>query len=70
MLELDVITLNEHDADFHSVIFFIYSLFFAGGERGVCVATKWDFLGRGHVWATLRVRLRLGIVSGVWFSQI
>ena len=28
------------------------------------VATKWDFLGGGHVWATLRLMLRLGIVSG------
>ena len=31
------------------------------------VATKWDFFlrgGGGHVWATLRLRLRLGIVSG------
>ena len=30
------------------------------------VATKWDFLcgGGGHVWSTLRLRLRLGIVSG------
>ena len=35
------------------------------------VATKWDFVlfggggGGGHVWSTLRLRLRLGIVSGV-----
>ena len=37
------------------------------------VATKWDFFfffffflgGGGHVWATLRLRLRLGIVSEV-----
>ena len=29
------------------------------------VATKWDFFGGDHVWATLRLRLRLGIVSGV-----
>ena len=30
------------------------------------VATKWDFFfwGGGHVWSTLRLRLRLGIVSG------
>ena len=30
------------------------------------VATKWDFFveGGGHVWATLRLRLRLGIVLG------
>ena len=41
------------------------------------VATKWDFLfflggGRwgGHVWSTLRLRLRLGIVSGVGYTQI
>ena len=30
------------------------------------VATKWDFLkGGGHVWATLRLRLIVGIVRGV-----
>ena len=31
------------------------------------VATKWDFFGggEGHVWSTLRLRLRLGIVSGL-----
>ena len=39
------------------------------------VATKWDFFwggggGGGHVWATLRLRLRLGIVSGMGYTQI
>ena len=35
------------------------------------VATNWDFCGEGgHVWATLRLRLRLGIVSGVGYTQI
>ena len=45
------------------------------------VATKWDFIllfffflwgggGGGHVWPTLRLRLRLGIVSGVGYTQI
>ena len=31
------------------------------------VATKWRFFllgGRGHGWATLRLRLKMGIVSG------
>ena len=35
------------------------------------VATKWDFFilwGGGHVWSTLRLRLRLGIVSGVGYT--
>ena len=64
----------------HLVIFFIHSLFFCrggggGGGEGVWVATKWDFFpggggGGGHVWATLRLRLRLGIVSGVGYTQI
>ena len=26
--------------------------------------------GGGHVWSTLRLRLRLGIVSGVGYTQI
>ena len=37
------------------------------------VATKWDFFfggGGGHVWSTLRLSLRLGIVSGVGYTQI
>ena len=39
------------------------------------VATKWDFFrggvgGGGHVWSALRLRLRLGIVSGVGYTQI
>ena len=41
------------------------------------VATKWDFFGGGgggglgrHVWSTLRLRLRLEIVSGVGYTQI
>ena len=44
------------------------------------VATKWDvffFFGGGggggggsHVWSTLRLRLRLRIVSGVGYTQI
>ena len=39
------------------------------------VATKRDFFflgggGGGHVWSTLRLRLRLGIVSGVGHTQI
>ena len=43
------------------------------------VATKWDFFlwgggggggGAGHVWSTLRLGLRLGIVSGVGYTQI
>ena len=40
------------------------------------VATKWDFFlvggggAGGHVWSTLRLRLRLGIVSGVGYPQI
>ena len=53
---------------------FLYLFFFAGGRRGVWVATKWDFFfgegGGGHVWSTLRLRLRLGIVSGVEYTQI
>ena len=35
-------------------------IFFGGGGGG----------GGGHVWATLRLRLRLGIVSGVEYTQI
>ena len=31
-------------------------------------ATEWDW--GGHVWATLRLRLRLGTVSGVGYAQI
>ena len=37
------------------------------------VAAKWDFFlggGMGHVWSTLRLRLRLGTVSGVGYTQI
>ena len=40
------------------------------------VASKWDIFffflggGGGHVWSTLRLRLRLGIVSGVGYYQI
>ena len=41
------------------------------------VATKRDFFlffflggGGGHVWSTLRLRLRLGIVLGVEYTQI
>ena len=36
------------------------------------VATKWDFFwgGGGHVWATPRLKLRLGIVLGVGYTQI
>ena len=39
------------------------------------VATNWDFFfvgggGEGHVWSTLRIRLRLGIASGVGYTQI
>ena len=36
------------------------------------VAIKWDFFwgGGDHVWSTLRVRLRLGIVLGVGYTQI
>ena len=43
------------------------------------VAIKWDFFwgvggwgggGEGHVWSTLRLRLGLGIVSGVGYTQI
>ena len=53
---------------------FLYLLFcFAGGGRDVWVATKWDFFwvggDGGHVWSTLRLRLRLGIVSGVGVSS-
>ena len=47
---------------------FLYLFFFPGGGRGVLVATKLDFFFGGgggcHVWATLRLRLRLGIVLG------
>ena len=50
---------------------YLFLFFFAGGGRGVWVATNWDFWGEGgHVWATLRLRLRLGIVSGVGYTQI
>ena len=56
---------------------FLYLLFFfAGGGRGVWVVSKWDFFfwggggGGGHVWSTLRLRLNLGIVSGVGYTQI
>ena len=41
------------------------------------VATKWEFFffgggggWGGHVWATLRLRLRLGIVSGVGLLKV
>ena len=37
------------------------------------VATKWDFSGGGgggHVWSILRLRLKLGIVLGVGYTQI
>ena len=35
------------------------------------VATKWVFfVGVGHVWSTLRLRLKLGIVSEVGYTQI
>ena len=38
------------------------------------VATNWDFFffggGGGHVWATLWLRLSLGIVSGVGYTQV
>ena len=53
-------------ACFYLVIFSIYSLFLAG-VGGVCgLLLNWIFfLGGGHVWTTLRLRLRLGIVSGV-----
>ena len=42
------------------------------------VATKWDFFvwggggggAGGHVWSTFRLRLRLGIVLGVGYTQI
>ena len=37
-------------------LFFFVCFFFGGGG--------------GHVWATLRLRLSLGIVSGVGFSRI
>ena len=37
---------------------FIYLFFFWGGG------------GEGHVWSTLRLRLRVGIVSGVGYTQI
>ena len=36
---------------------FLNGIFFLGG-------------GGGHVWCTLRLRLRLGIVSGVGYAQI
>ena len=56
---------------------FLSLFFFAGGGRGVWVTTKWDVVvvvfflgGGGHVWSTLRLRLRLGIVSGVGYTQI
>ena len=42
------------------------------------VTTKMDFFflggggggGGSDVWSTLRLRLRLGIVLGVWYTQI
>ena len=37
------------------------------------VATKWDFLlwgGGGLVWSTLRLWQKLGIVSGLGYTQI
>ena len=44
------------------------------------VATKWELFfffffffflgGGGHVWSILRLRLRLGIVLGVGYTQI
>ena len=54
---------------------FLYLFFFSGGGRGVWVATKWDFFfggggGGGHVLSSLRLRLRLGIVSGVGYTHI
>ena len=45
-----------------------------GSGRGVWAVTKCFFCGfflwGGHVWATLRLRLRLGIVLGVGYTQI
>ena len=55
----------------------LFFFFFAGGGRDVWVATNFFFFlffwgggGGGHVWSTLRLRLRLGIVSGVGYTQI
>ena len=57
---------------------FFYLFFFSfagGGLSGLLLIINWDFfLGGGgvggHVWSTLRLRLRLGIVSGVGYAQI
>ena len=38
---------------------FLNGIFFCGGGGG-----------GGHAWSTLRLRLRLGIVSGVGYTQI
>ena len=52
-------------------LYLFFFFFFAGGGRGVWVATKWDFfVGGGQVWSTLRLRLRLGIVSKVGYTEI
>ena len=64
--------------DFLYLIFFFVCFVFAGGGRGVWVATKWDFFffffflggGGGHVWSTHRLRLRLEIVSEVEYTQV
>ena len=60
---------------FHSVIFFIICLLGAGGVCGLLLNGIYFWLeggggGGGHVWSTLRLRLRLGIVSGVGYTQI
>ena len=35
-----------------------------------CYLMGFFFGGGGYVWSTLRLRLRLGIVSGVGYTQI
>ena len=52
--------------DFLYLFFIIFFL----GAGGVCGLLLNGVGGGGHVWATLRLRLRLGIVLGVGCTQI
>ena len=51
---------------------FLYSLFFLLGAGGCVGCYQMGFFlgGGGHVWATPRLKLRLGIVLGVGYTQI
>ena len=51
---------------------FLYLIFFLLGAGGVCglLLNGFFFGGGGHVWSTLRLRLRLGIVLGGVYSNL